>query len=176
MEWCGSLCSKVGISCWPSIPMGSSAYLQILSFVSDHKRLDYLLEHQVLTTSSETHDIEVFIHFLQDFKPHPQWKGHLIIFYCISYRILAIIRFVFWIFRCSRYLVLVRWQSWLIAPHSLVLLCIYGITQVSSSIRISVHMARWLGDTLSWARRYGGEVKCVMEYELSRSIHPPGLH
>ncbi|XP_062296675.1 thrombospondin-type laminin G domain and EAR repeat-containing protein [Scomber scombrus] len=28
--------------------------------LEDHKRLDYVLEHQVLTTSSETHDVEVF--------------------------------------------------------------------------------------------------------------------
>ena len=33
-----------------------------LSIFSDHKRLDYVLEHQVLTTSSETHDVEVFIY------------------------------------------------------------------------------------------------------------------
>ena len=27
---------------------------------ADHRRLDYVVEHQVLTTSSETHDVEVF--------------------------------------------------------------------------------------------------------------------
>ncbi|XP_034531246.1 thrombospondin-type laminin G domain and EAR repeat-containing protein-like isoform X2 [Notolabrus celidotus] len=31
-----------------------------IAVLEDHKRLDYVLEHQVLTTSSETHDIEVF--------------------------------------------------------------------------------------------------------------------
>ncbi|KAK2826422.1 hypothetical protein Q5P01_020636 [Channa striata] len=31
-----------------------------VTVLQDHKRLDYLLEHQVLTTSSETHDVEVF--------------------------------------------------------------------------------------------------------------------
>ncbi|XP_035023134.2 thrombospondin-type laminin G domain and EAR repeat-containing protein-like [Hippoglossus stenolepis] len=31
-----------------------------VTVLEDHKRLDYVLEHQVLTTSSETHDIEVF--------------------------------------------------------------------------------------------------------------------
>ncbi|CAG10357.1 unnamed protein product, partial [Tetraodon nigroviridis] len=31
-----------------------------IAVLEDHKRLDYLLEYQVLTTSSETHDIEVF--------------------------------------------------------------------------------------------------------------------
>ncbi|XP_028995913.1 thrombospondin-type laminin G domain and EAR repeat-containing protein-like [Betta splendens] len=31
-----------------------------ITVLQDHKRLDYVLEHQVLTTSSETHDIEVF--------------------------------------------------------------------------------------------------------------------
>ncbi|CAG5866600.1 unnamed protein product [Menidia menidia] len=31
-----------------------------ITVLEDHKRLDYVLEHQVLTTSSETHDIEVF--------------------------------------------------------------------------------------------------------------------
>nr|XP_046269914.1 thrombospondin-type laminin G domain and EAR repeat-containing protein-like [Scatophagus argus] len=31
-----------------------------ISVLEDHKRLDYVLEHQVLTTSSETHDVEVF--------------------------------------------------------------------------------------------------------------------
>ncbi|XP_032355476.1 thrombospondin-type laminin G domain and EAR repeat-containing protein [Etheostoma spectabile] len=31
-----------------------------ITVLEDHKRLDYLLEHQVLTTSSETHDVEVF--------------------------------------------------------------------------------------------------------------------
>ncbi|RVE57377.1 hypothetical protein OJAV_G00215740 [Oryzias javanicus] len=31
-----------------------------ITLLEDHKRLDYLLEQQVLTTSSETHDIEVF--------------------------------------------------------------------------------------------------------------------
>ncbi|XP_017272960.1 thrombospondin-type laminin G domain and EAR repeat-containing protein isoform X1 [Kryptolebias marmoratus] len=34
-----------------------SAWITVLE---DHKRLDYVLEHQVLTTSSETHDVEVF--------------------------------------------------------------------------------------------------------------------
>uniref|UniRef100_A0A3P8T8Z2 Thrombospondin type laminin G domain and EAR repeats n=1 Tax=Amphiprion percula TaxID=161767 RepID=A0A3P8T8Z2_AMPPE len=34
-----------------------------ITVLEDHKRLDYVLEHQVLTTSSETHDVEVFIHF-----------------------------------------------------------------------------------------------------------------
>ncbi|XP_013865211.1 thrombospondin-type laminin G domain and EAR repeat-containing protein isoform X2 [Austrofundulus limnaeus] len=34
-----------------------SAWITVLE---DHKRLDYVLEQQVLTTSSETHDIEVF--------------------------------------------------------------------------------------------------------------------
>lgn len=32
--------------------------------LEDHKRLDYVLEHQVLTTSSETHDIEVPPHLV----------------------------------------------------------------------------------------------------------------
>ncbi len=36
-----------------------------LSFYSDHKRLDYVLEHQVLSTSSETHDVEVSFHFVK---------------------------------------------------------------------------------------------------------------
>ncbi|XP_069007924.1 thrombospondin-type laminin G domain and EAR repeat-containing protein-like isoform X2 [Embiotoca jacksoni] len=31
-----------------------------ITMLEDHKRLDYVLEHQVLTTSSETHDVEVF--------------------------------------------------------------------------------------------------------------------
>ncbi|XP_034050860.1 thrombospondin-type laminin G domain and EAR repeat-containing protein-like [Thalassophryne amazonica] len=31
-----------------------------LTVLQDHKRLDYVLEHQVLITSSETHDVEVF--------------------------------------------------------------------------------------------------------------------
>ncbi|XP_041669137.1 thrombospondin-type laminin G domain and EAR repeat-containing protein-like [Cheilinus undulatus] len=31
-----------------------------IAVLEDHKRLDYVLEHQVLATSSETHDIEVF--------------------------------------------------------------------------------------------------------------------
>ncbi|KAM4542320.1 thrombospondin-type laminin G domain and EAR repeat-containing protein-like [Odontesthes bonariensis] len=31
-----------------------------ITVMEDHKRLDYVLEHQILTTSSETHDIEVF--------------------------------------------------------------------------------------------------------------------
>uniref|UniRef100_A0A8D0CV62 Thrombospondin type laminin G domain and EAR repeats n=1 Tax=Sander lucioperca TaxID=283035 RepID=A0A8D0CV62_SANLU len=31
-----------------------------ITVLEDHKRLDYLVEHQVLTTSSETHDVEVF--------------------------------------------------------------------------------------------------------------------
>ncbi|XP_070835858.1 thrombospondin-type laminin G domain and EAR repeat-containing protein-like [Chaetodon trifascialis] len=31
-----------------------------IAVLEDHKRLDYVLEHQVLTTSSETHDVEVF--------------------------------------------------------------------------------------------------------------------
>ncbi|XP_060939269.1 thrombospondin-type laminin G domain and EAR repeat-containing protein-like [Limanda limanda] len=31
-----------------------------VTVLEDHERLDYVLEHQVLTTSSETHDIEVF--------------------------------------------------------------------------------------------------------------------
>ncbi|XP_040055648.2 thrombospondin-type laminin G domain and EAR repeat-containing protein isoform X1 [Gasterosteus aculeatus] len=31
-----------------------------VTVLEDHKRLDYVLEHQVLTTSSETHDVEVF--------------------------------------------------------------------------------------------------------------------
>ncbi|XP_042357388.1 thrombospondin-type laminin G domain and EAR repeat-containing protein-like [Plectropomus leopardus] len=31
-----------------------------ITVLEDHKRLDYVLEHQVLTTTSETHDIEVF--------------------------------------------------------------------------------------------------------------------
>uniref|UniRef100_A0A3Q3W5M0 Thrombospondin-like N-terminal domain-containing protein n=1 Tax=Mola mola TaxID=94237 RepID=A0A3Q3W5M0_MOLML len=31
-----------------------------ITLLEDRKRLDYLLEHQVLSTSSETHDIEVF--------------------------------------------------------------------------------------------------------------------
>ncbi|KAM9354043.1 thrombospondin-type laminin G domain and EAR repeat-containing protein-like [Pholidichthys leucotaenia] len=31
-----------------------------ITVIQDHKRLDYVLEHQVLTTSSETHDVEVF--------------------------------------------------------------------------------------------------------------------
>uniref|UniRef100_A0A3Q0SCS6 Thrombospondin type laminin G domain and EAR repeats n=1 Tax=Amphilophus citrinellus TaxID=61819 RepID=A0A3Q0SCS6_AMPCI len=35
----------------------ASTYVSVLV---NHKRLDYLLEHQVLTTSSETHDVEVF--------------------------------------------------------------------------------------------------------------------
>lgn len=34
-----------------------------LLIYSDHKRLDYVLEHQVLTTSSETHDVEVSFFF-----------------------------------------------------------------------------------------------------------------
>lgn len=33
-----------------------------LSIYPDHKRLDYVLEQQVLTTSSETHDVEVSNH------------------------------------------------------------------------------------------------------------------
>lgn len=37
-----------------------------LSIYTDHKRLDYVLEHQVLATSSETHDVEVFINFTND--------------------------------------------------------------------------------------------------------------
>lgn len=36
----------------------------LYSIYSDHKRLDYVLEHQVLTTSSETHDVEVSFHFV----------------------------------------------------------------------------------------------------------------
>ncbi|KAM4723498.1 thrombospondin-type laminin G domain and EAR repeat-containing protein-like isoform 2-T2 [Anableps anableps] len=31
-----------------------------ITVLEDHKRLDYVLEHQVLITSSETHDVEVF--------------------------------------------------------------------------------------------------------------------
>ncbi|XP_029349737.1 thrombospondin-type laminin G domain and EAR repeat-containing protein-like [Echeneis naucrates] len=31
-----------------------------VTVLEDHKRLDYLMEHQILTTSSETHDVEVF--------------------------------------------------------------------------------------------------------------------
>ncbi|XP_049917820.1 thrombospondin-type laminin G domain and EAR repeat-containing protein-like [Epinephelus moara] len=31
-----------------------------ITVLEDHKRLDYVVEHQVLTTSSETHDVEVF--------------------------------------------------------------------------------------------------------------------
>ncbi|GLD69348.1 thrombospondin-type laminin G domain and EAR repeat-containing protein-like isoform X1 [Lates japonicus] len=31
-----------------------------ITVLEDHKRLDYVMEHQVLTTSSETHDVEVF--------------------------------------------------------------------------------------------------------------------
>ncbi|KAM9340940.1 thrombospondin-type laminin G domain and EAR repeat-containing protein-like [Symphorus nematophorus] len=31
-----------------------------IAVLEDHKRLDYVLEYQVLTTSSETHDVEVF--------------------------------------------------------------------------------------------------------------------
>ncbi|KAF7661267.1 hypothetical protein LDENG_00265560 [Lucifuga dentata] len=31
-----------------------------ITVLQDHKRLDYVLEHQVLTTSSETNDVEVF--------------------------------------------------------------------------------------------------------------------
>ncbi|XP_047467399.1 thrombospondin-type laminin G domain and EAR repeat-containing protein-like [Mugil cephalus] len=31
-----------------------------VTVLEDHKRLDYVLEHQVLSTSSETHDVEVF--------------------------------------------------------------------------------------------------------------------
>ncbi|CAN9502415.1 unnamed protein product [Ophioblennius macclurei] len=31
-----------------------------VTVLEDHKRLDYILEHQVLATSSETHDVEVF--------------------------------------------------------------------------------------------------------------------
>ncbi|XP_059209653.1 thrombospondin-type laminin G domain and EAR repeat-containing protein-like [Centropristis striata] len=31
-----------------------------ITVLEDHKRLDYVLEHQVLSTSSETHDVEVF--------------------------------------------------------------------------------------------------------------------
>ncbi|KAM9842476.1 thrombospondin-type laminin G domain and EAR repeat-containing protein-like [Aulostomus maculatus] len=31
-----------------------------ITVLEDHKRLDYVLEHQVLATSSETHDVEVF--------------------------------------------------------------------------------------------------------------------
>lgn len=31
-----------------------------VTVLEDHKRLDYMLEHQVLVTSSETHDVEVF--------------------------------------------------------------------------------------------------------------------
>ncbi|XP_035806234.2 thrombospondin-type laminin G domain and EAR repeat-containing protein-like isoform X2 [Amphiprion ocellaris] len=31
-----------------------------ITVLEDHKRLDYVLEHQVLTTSSETHDVEIF--------------------------------------------------------------------------------------------------------------------
>ncbi|TNM95279.1 hypothetical protein fugu_016362 [Takifugu bimaculatus] len=31
-----------------------------IAVLEDHKRLDYLLEHQIITTSSETHDVEVF--------------------------------------------------------------------------------------------------------------------
>uniref|UniRef100_A0A671TUE0 Thrombospondin type laminin G domain and EAR repeats n=1 Tax=Sparus aurata TaxID=8175 RepID=A0A671TUE0_SPAAU len=31
-----------------------------IAVLEDHKRLDYVLEHQVLITSSETHDVEVF--------------------------------------------------------------------------------------------------------------------
>uniref|UniRef100_A0A3B4UN02 Thrombospondin type laminin G domain and EAR repeats n=1 Tax=Seriola dumerili TaxID=41447 RepID=A0A3B4UN02_SERDU len=31
-----------------------------ITVLEDHKRLDYVSEHQVLTTSSETHDVEVF--------------------------------------------------------------------------------------------------------------------
>nr|XP_015825245.2 thrombospondin-type laminin G domain and EAR repeat-containing protein isoform X1 [Nothobranchius furzeri] len=34
--------------------------LVTLSFHAERERLDYVLEHQVLTTSSETHDVEVF--------------------------------------------------------------------------------------------------------------------
>lgn len=36
-----------------------------LFIYSDHKRLDYVLEHQVLSTSSETHDVEVSFHFVK---------------------------------------------------------------------------------------------------------------
>ncbi|KAG7224082.1 hypothetical protein INR49_019817 [Caranx melampygus] len=31
-----------------------------ITVLEDHKRLDYVLEHQILTTSSETHDVEIF--------------------------------------------------------------------------------------------------------------------
>uniref|UniRef100_A0A8C2WPE5 Thrombospondin type laminin G domain and EAR repeats n=1 Tax=Cyclopterus lumpus TaxID=8103 RepID=A0A8C2WPE5_CYCLU len=45
-------------------PLRKSLYLcdgaVWISVLEDHKRLDYVLEHQVLTTSSETHDVEVF--------------------------------------------------------------------------------------------------------------------
>lgn len=65
MGQCGSRCLKVGISYRPSDPEGCFAQLIRKSlFCLDHKRLDYLLEHQIITTSSETHDVEVFMHFL----------------------------------------------------------------------------------------------------------------
>ncbi|XP_041827115.1 thrombospondin-type laminin G domain and EAR repeat-containing protein-like [Melanotaenia boesemani] len=45
-------------------PLKKGLYLcdgsQWITVLEDHKRLDYVWEHQVLTTSSETHDIEVF--------------------------------------------------------------------------------------------------------------------
>lgn len=50
--------------CSRLLPSFCSAHLDNLSFCLDHKRLDYLLEHQIITTSSETHDVEVFMHFL----------------------------------------------------------------------------------------------------------------
>ncbi|XP_058471470.1 thrombospondin-type laminin G domain and EAR repeat-containing protein-like [Solea solea] len=45
-------------------PLKKGLYLcdgsEWITVLEDHKRLDYVLEHQVLTTSSETHDVEVF--------------------------------------------------------------------------------------------------------------------
>lgn len=67
MGQCGSRCLKVVISYCPSAPDYCPPFAQRIwtsSFCLDHKRLDYLLEHQIITTSSETHDVEVFMHFL----------------------------------------------------------------------------------------------------------------
>lgn len=72
MVQCGSPCWRVRIHLFNhpilskfllSLSWKFDKILPILIY-SDHKRLDYVLEHQVLTTSSETHDVEVPFYFV----------------------------------------------------------------------------------------------------------------
>ncbi|XP_056282906.1 thrombospondin-type laminin G domain and EAR repeat-containing protein-like [Pseudoliparis swirei] len=58
------LCSELARGQMWFNPLRKSLYLcdgaVWISVLEDHQRLDYVVEHQVLTTSSETHDVEVF--------------------------------------------------------------------------------------------------------------------